>query len=281
VVNGVFEIPHPCAASSYAILPTSQTFSSDGGQGSVAVTTGGACTWSISNGITWITIISSVNDLVGSGSVIYEVQANTNSTPRSGTFVVADRLFTVTQAAAEQPVSLSNGVPFDDQLTGSASTRDWKYYFVDIPSGVGSLKAALYNLTGDLDLHVRYNAKPTLLSWDCRPYESGTDAEVCTIPNPAPGRWWFGINNYDIGQLEYTLAVEWAIAPRLAIERTGSSIVISWPTGQGDYLLEASATLDEDTLWEELPDPAVEIDGRNTVTLSVTPQSRFFRLVKP
>lgn len=49
--------------------------------------------------------------------------------------------------------------------------------------------------SGDADLFVKFGARPTTTSYDCRPYESG-NTETCVITNPQAGTWHLSINAY-------------------------------------------------------------------------------------
>ena len=88
------------AACSYSIAPTSASFNSSGGSGSVQVTAVGGCTWTAtSNASTWVSI-SSGNTGTGNGTVNYTVAANASASSRTGTMTAAGQTFTVNQAGA-------------------------------------------------------------------------------------------------------------------------------------------------------------------------------------
>lgn len=90
----------------FAINPTSQTLSSGGGSGSVAVTTAAGCTWTATSNDAWLTINSGTPGN-GNGTVNYSVAANTGP-QRTGTITAAGQTLTVTQAAPLPPtISLS------------------------------------------------------------------------------------------------------------------------------------------------------------------------------
>lgn len=81
-------------------------------------------------------------------------------------------------------------------LPPGASESVWKYFYFDIPVGPTSLAVTLDNLSEDADLYVRFNAKPDLSNYDCRPYLGGTSTEVCSQPGATGGRWWVGVINF-------------------------------------------------------------------------------------
>ena len=73
-----FGTASPC---SYSISPTSNSFTSQGGSGSVSVTAGAGCAWtaSVDSGSTaWVSITSGTSG-TGNGTVNYSVQANNTS----------------------------------------------------------------------------------------------------------------------------------------------------------------------------------------------------------
>lgn len=77
----------------------------------------------------------------------------------------------------------------------SASTGQWKYYTLTVPSGMSSLDVDISGGTGDADLYLRLNANPTTSNWVCRPYLNGNN-ESCSISNPTAGTWHIGIRAY-------------------------------------------------------------------------------------
>jgi photosystem II stability/assembly factor-like uncharacterized protein len=82
----------------YTITPTSASFETLGGTGSVTVSTQSSCTWTASSNASWITITSGSSD-TGSGTVSYSVGANPGAA-RSGTLTIAGQTFTVSQAGS-------------------------------------------------------------------------------------------------------------------------------------------------------------------------------------
>jgi hypothetical protein len=80
----------------YSIFPTSQSFSSAGGSGSVNVTAPSGCPWTATSNASWITITSGSSGN-GNGTVNYSVASNPSTTPRTGTMTIAGQTFTVTQ----------------------------------------------------------------------------------------------------------------------------------------------------------------------------------------
>ena len=87
----------------YSISPTSRSFTSDGGEGTVSVTTSASdCSWTASERIAWITITFGSSGS-GNGTVTYSVSANTKkkSKSRNATITVAGLSHTVTQEGVD------------------------------------------------------------------------------------------------------------------------------------------------------------------------------------
>jgi hypothetical protein len=85
--------PLPC---SYTISPASLAIGSDGGPGTVTVTTRSDCQWSAAASANWIAIVAGASG-TGNGSVGYTVAANQAQTARTGTITIAGQTFTITE----------------------------------------------------------------------------------------------------------------------------------------------------------------------------------------
>lgn len=87
---------------SYSISPTSRTHDSNGGTGTVSVSTTTGCSWEATSNKSWISITGgSSGD--GNGTVSYSVGTNSGSSSRSGTLTIAGKTFTVTQSGNSTP----------------------------------------------------------------------------------------------------------------------------------------------------------------------------------
>ena len=123
----------PCT---YSISPVSQSFGSNGGTGSVNVTSSSGCTWTAVSNASWITILSGASGS-GNGAVNYSVAANTGTTTRSGTMTVASQTFTVTQAGQSCTYSIS---PASQSFGSSGGTGS-----VNVTSSAGCTWTAVSN----------------------------------------------------------------------------------------------------------------------------------------
>lgn len=106
---------------SFTLGALNQSFSANGGTGSVSVTTASGCQWVAASNVNWITITAgSVS--VGSGTVEFLVAANTNASSRSGTLTIANQTFTVNQAGiAPNPSPTLTSLNPNSVITGSGA----------------------------------------------------------------------------------------------------------------------------------------------------------------
>ncbi len=134
--------------------------------------------------------------------------SNGSGTPVSHTYAAAGSYtvqLTVTDneglsASTSKLVQLSDdGVPVltkGQVLTGLAgATGSWRYWKVAVPAGTTSLTVSTSGGSGDLDLFTRSGAKPTSSTYSCRK-QGSTNAETCTLSNPAAGWLYIGVYGY-------------------------------------------------------------------------------------
>lgn len=88
--------------------------------------------------------------------------------------------------------ALANGVP----VTGLSDVKGGQKFFkLDVPAGQASLVFKISGGTGDADLYTKRGVRPSLSSYDCRPYTSG-NIETCTVNAPAAGTYYVMLNAY-------------------------------------------------------------------------------------
>jgi len=97
IAGKTFTVTQPATSCAF-ITPRSQAFAAAGGSGVVTVTASAGCSWTASSGAAWV-VISSGAAGTGSGTVSYNVAANTGSLARSATMTIAGKSFTVTEAS--------------------------------------------------------------------------------------------------------------------------------------------------------------------------------------
>jgi hypothetical protein len=103
ITNTDVFFPNTAATCSYAISPANATYTSAGGSGSVTLTATSNCYWAVQSLSTnpWITITSTPQYGLGSGTISYTVTANTTGTARTGLVNIAGQTFTVIQTAPQ------------------------------------------------------------------------------------------------------------------------------------------------------------------------------------
>jgi hypothetical protein len=141
-------------------------------------------------------------------------------------------------------VTLSNGVP----VTGlSGATGSYRYFLINVPTGQGQLNIVTSGGSGDADMYIRLNTKPTTTQWDYHVAIAGNNESISFGP-PASGTWYillYGVNAYSNVTLvaTYTAASEPVIELTNGVPVTGISgaqdslkyFKINVPSGQ-DYL---------------------------------------------
>jgi len=123
--------------------------------------------------------------------------------PSAGTYYIMLRGYTafsgVTLLATygggtvpDEVTELANGVPVTG-LSGASGSE--VFYKITVPAGQDFLNIEISGGTGDVDLYVRKGSKPTLTSWDYRPYLIGNNESV-EITNPAAAVWYIMLRGY-------------------------------------------------------------------------------------
>lgn len=88
---------------------------------------------------------------------------------------------------------LRNGTAVSD-LTGTTKAEE-KVFRVEVPSGSKNLSFTISGGRGDADMYVRFGAKPTTASYDCRPYKIGNN-ESCSVKLPKAGIYYVMLKTY-------------------------------------------------------------------------------------
>ncbi len=90
---------------SYTVSPTSQTFTSSAGTGTINVTADAGCDWTASSSAAWLTVTSGRS--YGSATLSYSVAANTSTSSRTGTLTVAGKSVSITQSGVPGPCTFT------------------------------------------------------------------------------------------------------------------------------------------------------------------------------
>ena len=175
----------------YTVSPVSQTFPTDGGSGIITVNSGAACGWTAASRAPWIAITAGSGG-AGTGTVTFTVAANAMGVPaRSGTIVVNDQTFTVSQAAGppcvytlgssaqEFPASpgglwsfgvgtapacawtASSNAPWVVITSGASGAGNGVVVFTISPNGVGNpARVTTITVSGGLSFTITQDAPP-------------------------------------------------------------------------------------------------------------------------
>jgi hypothetical protein len=143
IAGRTFTVSQAGVSCTYSINPTSASYGSSGGSGSVSVTAQSGCAWTASSNAGWITVTSGSSGN-GSGTVGYSVSANGSTSARSATITIADQIMTVTQAGTGSGGCAVDVIPScPHSVNGALSTADCD----DSPRG-GGYYARKYEFEG-------------------------------------------------------------------------------------------------------------------------------------
>ena len=113
--------------------------------------------------------------------------------------------------------------------------------------------------------------------WNYGEEASGTGGTFYGQATPPVGTNFVAIS----AGFEYSLAIHVAIErPVLNIARVGNSVVLSWPTDQSGYTLEAKTDPSSSLNWSNVFGTPTLVGNQYTVTNSVTNGNLFYRLKK-
>ena len=99
----------------FTLSGTSASYDSGSHTGTIGVTTNPTCQWTSVSNNSWLHITSG-SSVTGSGSSGYSVDANSSSSPRTGTITIASQTYTVTQAG-QTCISGPGGHPIPSNVT--------------------------------------------------------------------------------------------------------------------------------------------------------------------
>ena len=120
----------PCT---YSVTPPTNSLGAVGGSGAIFVTTPPSCVWTVSESLSWVTIISGASGS-GNGTVAYEVTPFAQAGVRQGDITVAGKTHAITQAGgatlAAELGAFTNGAWFLDRdgdfgFDGASEISGW------------------------------------------------------------------------------------------------------------------------------------------------------------
>jgi hypothetical protein len=98
--------------------------------------------------------------------------------------------------------------------------------------------------------------------------------------NSTIGQWDAGVMTSGtsalLGGFWNTVEVPW-----LRIQRTGGSVLIAWPASFLGFQLEQSSRVGAGAAWGSVSQTVNVANGENQITMSIGPNTQFFRLHKP
>ena len=114
----------------------------------------------------------------------------------------------------------------------------------------------------------------------------GTDLGAFT-GTEANGVWSLYVNDHSAGD-QGGISAGWILSisteaqvPSLTISSAGANVVLSWPSSAVGFTLQGASSLEGESPWTSLTNPApVVIGNQNVVTNAVSAPSMFFRLVR-
>lgn len=115
--SDTFGFSLPC---SFSLTPSTQSYSSTGGNGSFDVATGATCQWTAVSQAAWLTVTTGASG-TGPGTVAYTVEPNTGSASRSGIVSAGGWNFTVVEAA-QAPVCTFAVSPTSQSVSTAATS---------------------------------------------------------------------------------------------------------------------------------------------------------------
>jgi hypothetical protein len=211
----------PCL---YSLSQTSQTFNSNGGAGSVSITTSPNCPWNASSNVTWISI-TSVPSGTGSSAVTYLVAANPSNIGRIGTLTIASQTFTVSQdGSVSSIVPLFPGSPQSGLLPAPSpgncvlGATQYRIEITGNPTPCGGfLNIPTIELNGnqDVDLYIRFGQQVTVeggrVVADYRADSASSFESITVSPNSNPplrsGTYFIAVGNCGPGTASVAISL--------------------------------------------------------------------------
>jgi len=116
--------------------------------------------------------------------------------------------------AEPEPIDLSNGIAINE-LAGA--TADELEFQISVPDGASDLVFNISGGSGDADLYVRFETKPTVSSYDCRPWTNGNN-ESCSFETPQVDNYYVMVRGYSsFSGVSLIASFEEALANRVPV----------------------------------------------------------------
>ena len=257
----------PCT---FSISPTSQSFGSTGGAGSIAVTASASpCAWTTTNALSWVTITAGSG--TGSGNATYTVGSNPSTSPRDGTFTVAGNTFTVSQAGASGgAISVTVASPNGGEklYTGTSYRIDWTatgaiaQFDVESSSNGGASYSPISGCTG-------LGGTARSCVW-AAPAPTTTNGRVRVVARDGGGATAADVSNAAFSVLTGTasIAVTFPNANKINVG-IGSLQQVKWSHNLGtEAFVRIELSRDGGVTYPEVVSPAVKNTAATTGTFS-------------
>jgi vibriolysin len=95
--------------------------------------------------------------------------------------------------ASYAPTPPDNSLVNGSAVTIAGAAGSTQFFKISVPAGK-TVTITMSGGTGDADLHVRFGAQPTTATYDCRPYQAGT--ESCVLTRGTSGDYHVMVRGY-------------------------------------------------------------------------------------
>lgn len=120
IAGHTFTVNQAGADCSVALSAPGASYTSAGGSGSVGITTPAGCPYTTVLGPSWISVTSGGSG-TGPGSLLYSVEPNSTTFPRSGSLTIGGDIFTITQEALACSATLNTSTLPNPMAVGAGS----------------------------------------------------------------------------------------------------------------------------------------------------------------
>jgi len=255
------------AHCTYSVSETEINTGSSEYIGQIAITTQEGCSWQALSMENWITIDSSPAG-TGSGVIVFSVDANESSSPRTGSIQVADTMIFINQDSSLDYIVLTNNIPKNNI---SVPYNQILYFAIDVPANQRNLIIDTWGGTGDIDLYAHYGRIPVDITPDYKCYAWGNDENIY-IRNPDEGRWFIFMVGYETSQditikaVYNTLDCQYRVTPmQSTVDYTGGAGYLNIFVNEGC----AWTTIKHGT-WIEIDESTRRGTGNGHVRYTVT-----------
>jgi hypothetical protein len=156
-VTAYFVGPPSSGPCTYSFSSGGQLFSPQGGLGSITITTGAGCPWTVGALPSWV-MLTGPSAGLGSGTVTFQILPDAGG-DLSGSFTIAGQTFTIGQEAASIP-----GLTFIGSMPHLAAEDGWNTTFTLVNKSAASVdtRSSLFtDLGGPLTLPLTFPQQPS------------------------------------------------------------------------------------------------------------------------